>query len=229
MGTYLVTGAGSGIGEALTDALHDRGDALVLLARNDERAEDLATRYPRAEVLVADLAAPLELERTLAGRLPARLDTVVHSAGVAELGPVEEQRAENWRHTFDVNVVAPAELTRLLLPALRASRGQVVLVNSGAGLNARPGWSSYAASKHGLKALADSLRAEEQEHGVRVVSVYPGRVATPMQEKVHAHEGKEYDPAEWIAPSSVVATMLAAMDLPRDAEVTDVSVRPGPG
>ncbi len=89
--------------------------------------------------------------------------------------------------------MAPAELTRLLLPQLRAARGHVVFVNSGAGLRANPEWGAYAASKHGLKALADALRGEEADHGVRVTSVYPGRTATPMQEKVHRQEGKEYD------------------------------------
>ncbi len=129
---------------------------------------------------------------------------------------------------MDVNVLAPAELTRLCLPALRASRGHVVLVNSGAGLRANPGWSSYAASKHALRALADSLRGEERQSGVRVTSIFPGRVATAMQAKVHDQEGKEYDPSDWIAPESVATAVLTALDLPRDAEMTDVTVSPGP-
>jgi NADP-dependent 3-hydroxy acid dehydrogenase YdfG len=104
----------------------------------------------------------------------------------------------------------------------------VVFVNSSAGLRANPDWSAYAASKHGLRALADSLRAEEAASGVRVTSVYPGRTATAMQERVHAQEGKEYDPADWIKAESVASAVVAALDLPRDAEMTDVTVRPGP-
>ena len=84
----------------------------------------------------------------------------------------------------------------------------MVLVNSGAGLQAHPHWSAYAASKHGLRALADSLRAEEQEHGVRVTSVYPGRTATPMQDKVHEQEGKAYDAADWIDPATVADAIV---------------------
>jgi NADP-dependent 3-hydroxy acid dehydrogenase YdfG len=129
---------------------------------------------------------------------------------------------------MDVNLLAPAELTRAVLPELRAARGHVVFVNSGSGLRANPGWAAYAASKHALKALADALRAEEAANGVRVTSVYPGRVATPMQEKVHEQEGKEYDASDWIDPESVATTILTALDLPRDAEVTDLTVRPGP-
>ncbi|HEX6486910.1 MAG TPA: SDR family oxidoreductase [Nocardioidaceae bacterium] len=229
MPTHLVTGAGAGIGAAVARALARRGDQLVLLARNEERAGILASDLPGSRTVVADLAEPMLLEEVLSGQeLPDRLDSVVHSAGVAELGSVSELGADVWRRTLDVNLVAPAELTRLLLPSLRATRGHVVLVNSGSGLRANPGWSAYAASKHGLRALADSLRAEEKESGVRVTSVYPGRTATPMQEKVHDHEGKEYDPSEWISPDSVAAAVLTALDLPRDAEMTDVTLRPGP-
>jgi NADP-dependent 3-hydroxy acid dehydrogenase YdfG len=229
MAVHLVTGAGSGIGESVADALAERGDDLVLVARNEERAAALSRRYPRASLLVADLAEPVALADTLAGqRLPRRLDSVVHAAGVAELGTVEELSAAAWRRTLDVNVVAVAELTRLLLPALRAARGQVLLVNSGSGLRANPGWSAYAASKFALRGFAEALRAEEADRGVRVTTIYPGRVATAMQERVHAHEGKDYDPAAWIQPGSVSATVLLALDLPRDAEVTDLTVRPTP-
>ena len=230
MATHLVTGAGAGIGAAVARALAGRGDTLVLLARSESRAAELREEYAGARTVVADLADPLGLAAAVAVQeLPDRLDSLVHVAGFVELGTVEETPADVWRRTMDVNLLAPAELTRLLLPALRAARGQVVFVNSGSGLRANPEWSAYAASKHGLKALADSLRAEEAGAGVRVTTVYPGRTATGMQEKVHEQEGKAYDPSAWIAPESVATAVLAALDLPRDAELTDVTVRPGPG
>lgn len=229
MATHLLTGAGAGIGAAVAKALAARGDELVLLARNEDRARDLTAEVPGARTVVADLAEPAALAESLAAQgLPERLDSLVHAAGVVDLGPVGELSAAVWRRTVDVNLLAPAELTRICLPALRAARGHVVLVNSGSGLSANPNWSAYSASKHGLRALADSLRAEEKASGVRVTSVYPGRTATGMQAKVHSQEGKEYDPSEWIAPESVATAVLTALDLPRDAEMTDVTVRPGP-
>jgi short-subunit dehydrogenase len=223
MTTHLITGASSGIGSVVAARLAARGDALLLLARSDARAKELAERFPGASTLVADLAEPA----TLAGlRLPERLDSLLHIAGVVELGPVAGTDVPTWTHTLAANLVSPAELTRLALPALRAARGQVVFVNSGAGLAAHADWSAYAASKHGLRALADALRQEERGNGVRVTTVYPGRTATPMQEKVHVQEGREYDPDRWITPESVATAVLAALDLPRDAELTDLTVRP---
>jgi short-subunit dehydrogenase len=221
--THLLTGAGSGIGEVVAARLLERGDEVVAIARSADRAAELARFLPGVRTLVADLAFPESVE-SLA--LPGRLDSVVHAAGVVELGPVSELSVDAWATQLRVNLVAPAVLTRVALPALRAARGTVVFVNSGAGQVAHPEWGAYAASKHGLRALADALRGEERDHGARVSSVYPGRVATPMQEAVHAHEGKEYDAAQWVRPETVAATILGVLDLGPDATVTDVTVKP---
>lgn len=223
MATHLLTGAGSGIAAVLARLLLERGDDVVAVARSEERAEEMAQELVGAKLLVADLAVPESVE-TL--DLPDSLDSVVHAAGVVELGPVSGLTVDAWASTLLVNLVAPAALTRVALPALRAARGTVVFVNSGAGQVAHPTWAAYAASKHGLRALADSLRAEEAEHGVRVSSVYPGRTATPMQQRVHSQEGKDYDPEAWIRPETVAASILGVLDLGDDATVPDLSVRP---
>lgn len=220
---HLLTGAGSGIGAVLARRLLDRGDEVIAIARSEERAADLAGELPGVAVEVADLSHPDSIESLV---LPDRLDSVVHSAGVVELGPVADLSTSAWTSQLQVNLVAPAVLTRLALPALRAARGTVVLVNSGAGLVAHPEWGAYAASKHGLKALADALRGEELEHGVRVTSVYPGRTATAMQEGVHAHEGKEYDATDWIRPETVAEAILGVLDLGPDATLTDLTLKP---
>ena len=225
MATHLITGAGSGIGAALAARLLERGDSLLLLARSAERADDLRTDLPEATVLVADLAEAEAVE-AVADQLPPSLDSLVHCAGVVDLGPVASLSTEAWHSQLTVNLLAPAVLTRICLPALRTGRGTVVFVNSGAGLFAHPHWAAYAASKFGLRALADALRAEEQQHGVRVSTVYPGRTATAMQQKVHAQEGKEYDASDWIDPGTVVDAIAHLLDLPDDATVSDLTIRP---
>ncbi|MFK0295801.1 SDR family oxidoreductase [Streptomyces sp. NPDC090442] len=228
MGTHLITGAGSGIGAAVARRLAERGEELWLLARDVGRAKELAERFPGARTLVGDLANPEKLDWAFGQQaLPERLDSLQHIAGVIELGAVGDLPAKAWQRQLAVNLVAPAEITRLLLPLVRVARGDVVFVNSGAGLAANANWGGYAASKHGLKALADSLRAEEHDNGVRVTSVYPGRTATPMQEATHQQEGLDYDASRWIDPESVATAILTAIDLPRDAELKDVVVRPG--
>ena len=225
---HLLTGAGSGIGAALARLLSDRGDELWLLARSSERAAELAAACPGASPLVADLGDPAGLESALGSSLPDRLDSLVHVAGAVDLGPVADQPLDLVHRQIEVNLVAPMVLTRLLLPALRARRGLVVVVNSTAGLTANADWSAYAASKAGARAFADSLRAEEAGHGVRVTSVFPSRTATPMQAKVHEQEGKEYDPSRFLRPDTVAASILHVLDLPPDATIPELVLRAAP-
>jgi NADP-dependent 3-hydroxy acid dehydrogenase YdfG len=222
----LITGAGSGVGQAVADVLHARGEDLVLLARNEQRAADIQDAYAGADVRVADLTDPNTLAAAVSGL--DRLDAVVHAAGVIELGPITDLRLEDLTGQLHVNLVAPTELTRLLLPAVRATRGTVVFLNSSAGLVANASWGAYAATKFGLKAVADALREEEIANGVRVTSVYLGRTATPMQAKVHEQEGKAYDPADWGSAESAAATVVHVLDLPRDVTIPDIRLRPAP-
>ncbi|MGH3374586.1 MAG: SDR family oxidoreductase [Actinoallomurus sp.] len=229
MGTYLITGATGAIGEAVAELLYRAGHHVILTGRSAERLDAAALRIAsgaggeRVRTIPLDLSDPRRIEPSLAGVELPPLDGVVHSAGDVALGTVEELRPDDWIGQLLVNTVAPAELTRLLLPCVRAARGHVVFVNSGSGLHARPAWSAYAASKHGLRALADSLRAEEPD--VRVTSVFPGRTASEMQLRVRAYEGGDYDPDAYMSPRTVAKVIVNALETPRDATVTDVSVR----
>lgn len=225
MRTHVLTGATSGIGAVLARALSQRGDQLVLLARNQTAASALQDDFGGAQLLIADLADPGTLNG-LGRQVDGEIHSLVHVAGVVELGPVSRLRLSDWEEQLAVNLTSPAVLTREFLPHLRETRGTVVFVNSSAGLAASAEWSAYAASKFGLRAFADALRAEEVEHGTRVTTVYPSRTATPMQEKVHDQEGRIYDPSRWIRPETVVSTILHALDLPSDATIPDVTVRP---
>ena len=225
----LVTGASQGIGAAVARLLAPRYD-LLLGGRDATRlaavADEVATGPGEVRPWPVELTDPDAVAAAVDGI--DRLDVLVHSAGVGKLGTVAETPASTWREQFDVNVVAVAELTRLLLPALRAAwESDVVLLNSGSGLAARAGWGSYAASKFALRAFGDALRAEESGNGVRVTSVHPGRVDTQMQRAVVEHEGGAYDGSRFLRPESVAAAVLAAVTASRDAHLTEIVLRPG--
>lgn len=185
----LVTGASRGIGTAVARALAP--SHRVLLGGRDRAAlESLAKQLPDAASWPVDLTDFAAVSDTVTE--VERLDVLVHSAGIAALGTIERASAEDWRSSFEVNVATVAELTRLLLPALRAAKGHVILINSGSGYTARAGWGPYAASKFALRAFGDALRAEEEANGLRVTSVHPGRTATSMQEAIVSAEGRAY-------------------------------------
>jgi NADP-dependent 3-hydroxy acid dehydrogenase YdfG len=219
----LITGATRGIGAATARALAPTHD-LLLGGRDTVALESLAGSLPGASAWPVELTDDGSVTAAVTASGIERLDVLVHSAGVGILGTVAETEPETWRHQFDVNVVAVAGLTRLLLPALRAARGTVVLVNSGAGVTAKPGWGSYAATKFALRALGDSLRAEEPD--LRVTSVHPGRTDTEMQQGVVAHEGGAYDGSRYLRPESVAAAILAAVTATDEAHVWEMVLKP---
>ena len=144
------------------------------------------------------------------------------------MGSTEDLAPAQWRESLEVNVLAPVELTRVLLPALRRASGQVILINSGLGHRSMAGSGAYSASKFALRAFADALRQEEAENGVRVTSIHPGRVATPMQEQLRAWEGLPYDGDAWIRPEQVADAVLTAVNLDRNAVIGTLDISPTP-
>ena len=154
-----------------------------------------------------------------------RIDILVHNAAAMRMGRIADAPVEDLDLQYRTNVRAPYLLTQGLLPMLRQRRGQIVFMNSSAGLTAGAGVGPYAATKHALKALADSLREEVNRDGVRVVSVFPGRTATPLQEQVHAWERRPYRPERLLQAEDIAATVVNALCLPPTAEVTDIKIR----
>lgn len=182
--------------------------------------------YPSASGFVADLADPASLGSAVAGI--DRLDAVVHSAGILGSGAIADLSRDDWRKTLELNVVAVADLTRQVLPLLRAACGTVVTINSGSGLRSGANGGLYSASKFALRAFTDALREEERPHGVRVSGIHPGRVATDMQRELKEFEGEEYDESAYLAPESVAAAVRLAITVGRDACIEELSIRPGP-
>lgn len=223
MAVIVMSGFTGGIGTALADLLRERGDEIIPVVRDPDKLEKLDARG-----MVADLAKP-ETIAGAAGELDLpRVDVLAHCAGVIQLGPVAETSPQSWSEQLNVNLAGPAELTRVLLPALRAAQGHVVFLNFWIGPVAKPYWSAYAASKFGLKALADALRGEEERHGVKVTSIYPACVATEMQRGVRETFGVEYKPETYIQPRTVAKMVITALDAPGDARLTDMTINLSP-
>jgi NADP-dependent 3-hydroxy acid dehydrogenase YdfG len=228
----LVTGAGSGIGRAMVSRLAGAGASVILVGRDRAKLDAVADETPAGGgtlVCVAlDITRP-EAGATLAqavSTLRGRLDILVHSAGVFHLGSVRETATDVVRDELEVNAIAPYALTRCLVRFLVESTGQVVFMNSSVVGARRGGIAAYAASKAALLAIADALREEVNAHGVRVLSAYVGRTATPMQERIFAAEGRAYEPSKLLQPDDVASIVTAALSLPATAEVTDLHIRP---
>ena len=167
--------------------------------------------------------------RRLATELAAAespVDLLVHCAGALEMGLVADFSIAQLDSLYHVNVRAPFLLTQLLLPQLVHSRGQVVFINSSAAIAPNTALAGYSSTKSALKSIADCLRMEVNTSGIRVMSVYPGKTASVMQQRAHAAAGKPYDAASLMQPEDVAQMVLSALALPATAEMTDLHIRP---
>ncbi len=231
-GFAVVTGAGSGIGRAIVLELAKYGVGCCLVGRTLSKLEEVghltASAGVESNLIVADLG-DLDAVAALAQRIRSsarRIDCLVHSAAAMTLSRVEDSTVEEFSRLMTVNVLAPFALTKQLLPEICANRGQIVFVNSSVVSHPAPGTVTYAATKHALKGLADGLRQEVNALGVRVISVFPGRTATPLQAFLCELEGREYVPCSLLQPEAVAAMVAQALALPPTAEVTDLLIRP---
>lgn len=218
----LVTGATGGMGGAIVREL-SRNHDVIAVGRSADALSELAAQTG---------ATPWVLDITDADALAARtaeltrLDVLVHGAAIAAVHTAESATPEDWERQFAINVFAPAELTRQVLPLLRESQGTVVFIGSGAGTRPVPGHAIYTASKHALRGFADVLRIDEQRHRVRVVTLAPGQTDTGMLRTQSAEMGTPYEPERYIKPSSVAATVRFLVDASPDVHLTDIAVRP---
>ncbi|MDX2014919.1 MAG: SDR family oxidoreductase [Myxococcaceae bacterium] len=182
----VVTGASSGIGEALAMAMAARGTHVVLVARSLERLRALAARIEQAggqaTVVPADLSAPGASQRLYdeVQRLELGVDTLVNNAGFGFFGAFEHEAPAHLGEMLQVNVVALAELTRLFVPSLLARRGAVLNLGSTVAFQPSPYMSAYGATKAFVLSLSEALWAEYRDQGLRVAAVCPGPVETPF-------------------------------------------------
>jgi NAD(P)-dependent dehydrogenase (short-subunit alcohol dehydrogenase family) len=222
----LVAGASGGIGRAIAFGLLGAGAEVFMLGRSMARlVEPRPPENARAKChfIMADLTDAGHLERVVADISPkGRLDVLVLSSGIYE----RSREPAIFARQMAANVVGPYSLIQHLLPFLIGSMGQILFINSTQGLKATAGVGQYAATKHAMKAVADSLRDEVNGKGVRVTSVFLGRTATELQRAIFAEEKRPYPPERLIQPADVAEIVLSLLKLPRTSEATDIILRP---
>ena len=254
-GTAIVTGAASGIGEALAVQLADRGSHLVLVDRDKDRLGDVADRLRGAHpgltlaTHVADLSddeQTAELATTLAAEHP-ETTLLVNNAGVALGGRFDQVTLEEFDWVMAVNFRAVVRLTHAMLPALKANPGShLVNVSSVFGIFAPAGQAAYSASKFAVRGFTEAIRHELAENGIGVTVVHPGGIRTRIAESARTGSGvsiEEYERGrEQFAtllrmdPAVAAAQIMAAIEKRRprlligwSAKVPDVLVRLMPG
>jgi NAD(P)-dependent dehydrogenase (short-subunit alcohol dehydrogenase family) len=204
MRSVVITGASTGIGWATAKLLLDRGFRVFGSVRKQADADRLKAEFgANFTPLLFDvtdeatmLAAAREVRAALGGETLAGL---INNAGIAIAGPVLELTADEFRRQIDVNVIGPVIATQVfgpLLgsdPSLKGPKGRIVMVSSVAGRTGNPLMSAYAASKHAIEGLSESLRRELMLFGIDVIIVAPGAVKTPIWAKAEQADFSPYE------------------------------------
>jgi NAD(P)-dependent dehydrogenase (short-subunit alcohol dehydrogenase family) len=229
----LVTGASSGIGKATALALVRLGASVALVSRNphsvlaevtaarkDEGA--IAKAYPLDLADVSSVAAKIENIVTDFGGI----DVLINNAGMAYIGEIIDMPLADWQKILDLNLTSVFQCIQAVLPIMRQQKhGAIVNVASIAAKQAFPKWGAYSASKFALLGMTQALAAEEQAHGIKVMSICPGSVNTPLWDTVDANFNRE----SMLQESTVAESIIYLLSLPVNAIVTDMVLMPNAG
>lgn len=235
----VITGASRGIGAAAAWAFARAGAQVALLARSTAQIVELANEIgPNACAIGCDVGDWDQVQAAIAAVMArfGRLDVLINNAGVIEpIAALAETDPAEWGRAIAVNLTGVFHGMRGVLPIMRAQgSGTVITVSSGAAVTPYQGWGAYCASKAGALMLTRSADLEEAAHGIRVLGLSPGTVATDMQVKIKASgvnavsqlDPSVHIPADWPARALVWMCSAAADPwLGRDISLRDEAVR----
>jgi NADP-dependent 3-hydroxy acid dehydrogenase YdfG len=235
----IVTGASSGIGEAVARSLAGAGASVVVTARREDRLAALAAKISeaggRALAVAADVAVMADVEAVVAATAESfgPVDILVNNAGLMPLSPMSEARIEDWARMVDVNVKGVLHGIAAVLPGMiERHSGHIVNVGSLAGRRPFPGGSVYAATKFAIRALSWGMHLElGAAHGIRVTDIQPGFVSTELLETLpdpalRASWEEAWSQRRTLQPEDVARALMFAVTAPEHVSVSEVLVRP---
>jgi short-subunit dehydrogenase len=230
----LITGASSGIGKATALAFAQAGIDVALVSRSQDKLEAIATMAREAGVEAK--AYPLDLAKMEQVKSEinaiatdfAPIDILVNNAGMGYTNPLIETSLSDWQQVIDLNLTSVFQCILGVLPAMRQQqRGTIINVASIAGQQPFPDWGAYSVSKAGLIALSKTLAAEERAHGIRVVTLSPGAVNTPIWDTDTVKV--DLNRSAMLTPEIVAQSILHAVMMPEQAVIDSVTLMPSAG
>lgn len=230
----LITGASSGIGKATALAFAQAGIHLALVSRSEANLEAVAAEARQFGVKVNVYPLDLSVVDQIKDRMSAiaadfgPIDILVNNAGMGYTGNLMDTPLADWQQVLDLNLTSVLQCIQAIVPGMRErKRGTIINVVSIAGQQVFPGWGLYCVSKFGLLALSRALAAEERAHGIRVSSICPGSVNTPIWDTATVQA--DFDRSLMLTPEIVAQTILHTALLPEQAVLEELTLMPNAG
>lgn len=229
--TAVITGATKGIGKSIALAIIAKGANVICCGRNfsilKKELGNMVNSQDKIHFCPSDFLKKGDIIRLCECIInrSTNIDILIHSAGIIRFGPFENSTQEDFDAMWNVNLLAPYLITQRLLPFLQKSKGTIVFVNSTAGLDSWANISQYAATKHALTAMANSLKQELAPSGIKILSVYPGSTDTPMQRQIQEQQGNRYVPDKFMSPDILAEVVLRSICISEDGINSDIIVK----
>ena len=230
----LITGASSGIGKETALAFAKAGIDVALVSRSKPKLTEIAEQARKAGVEAQAYAIDLAVIDQVKDQISSLVedfgfvDVLVNNAGMGYTGMLLETPLADWRQVMDLNLTSAFQCIQAVLPSMRdRQRGLIINIASHAGQAAFPGWGAYSVSKAGMIALSRILAAEERGNGVRVTTLCPGSVNTPLWDTATVQA--DFDRSGMLTPEAVAQSILHAVLLPEQAVVDALTLMPSAG
>lgn len=227
----IITGATSGIGEALARALAARGMRLVLTGRREDRLAQVKAELAAVRVVAGDITDPHLPQELVDAALDTfgRLDVACNNAGLLEFGPIDTIDLDRMARMVRVNVEAAYRVAYTVMRHFKAqNRGHLVNTSSIAGTKVRPTIGAYAGTKHAIEAMAQSLRMELAETNVRISNIQPGLVSTEIFDHLATdmHPGQQQGITEPLTPEDIARCVVFILEQPAHVHIPALLVKP---
>ena len=230
----LITGASSGIGKETALAFAKAGVDLALVGRSQEKLDTVISEVKSYAVSVKSYQIDLAATETVKEKIQeivtdfGGIDILVNNAGMGYTNPLSETPLEEWEQVLNLNLTSVFQCIQGVLPTMRdRARGTIINIASIAAHSPFPSWGAYSVSKAGIITLSKALSGEEKENGIRVVTITPGAVNTPLWDSDTVK--MELNREAMLNPKVVAQTIVQAALLPQPAVIEEMTVMPSAG
>jgi len=228
----IVTGASSGIGKEVALRLLQAGAQVSLVSRNPDHIQRELPTGSNAKSYAIDLGDISQVATKMRAIVEdmGGVDILINNAGMAYIGELIDMPLTEWQKLLDLNLTSVFQCLQTVLPTMRSQKsGTIINVASIAGKQGFPNWGAYCASKFALLGLTQAIAAEEQPHGIRVMSICPGSVDTPLWDTLGDKVPPSFNRAAMLRPATVAESIMTLINLPAEAMINDLVLMPNAG